>query len=719
MRRFSLGLVALLALGKADGNSDLKNLHRVTRVSISQPPSLAGDLSLEEFADENVGAATFRDYIEGKVYLFEQKPNSCLLDNMKPYTPPETPWIALVDTHEHCFDMLGELALEFQEIGAHALIMESHHCLCDSPILTTDSKCSSDQDECGPIKPYGTPQDIPELSIPVLTISREKSRLMADCINDENTTGVAQHTTSCSVNEERPNIRISWSMKKKLTPLMKIVFSAGGSYNEFLSSEFSDQVLPSIEGLAEITIIPAVFDKAHAYVNYKATYVECTDLPEDSVFKVDCDEQCTENGKFCHETAGGVDGRLIVLENERQACLWEVVGEDKASWFKYASLVNSECLSEENLTSACSEQVHLTLGLDFSQTSSCVASKGHTLLQKHRSSVQAFREAHIVEFPALIIDNTLVPYGHRWANILSALCASFPDDEGNTSFCDTLCLQMTSEDRFDTDEAILECVVESVSDSSYGSSTDEEDTGGGSSGEDGPEGGSNGDNDGNAGGSGDGNDSDSGGASGSDGEADGDDVNDGNDGDSGDAGGSDGDADGDDGDSGDAGGSDGDTTDRDNGDESAEGDGDDDDDDVPEPDEHADDEALIFYGVALGGSIAVFFLLFALLRNRDSDPHFHEFDENRHNSDDLGPRTPRLPPKVELARMTTEEEEHRDNGFFDKIQPSDAADSTMVDVGISSTSHYSSTNAASSSSSGNNDNNVVLPKTSRDTVTIS
>merc|ERR1719267_382116 len=97
-----------------------------------------------------------------------------------------------------------------------------------------------------------------------------------------------------------------------------------------------------------------------------------------------CGNQCTNQGRYCHEDPegdmdSGISGVHVVQENLRQMCIWDQANEtvaDHQKWWKYQVLFSTHCseynenatnneyFSVTNFNKDCSERQQIAAGLD-------------------------------------------------------------------------------------------------------------------------------------------------------------------------------------------------------------------------------------------------------------------------------------------------------------------------------------------------------------------
>lgn len=117
--------------------------------------------------------------------------------------------------------------------------------------------------------------------------------------------------------------------------------------------------------------------KGAAQILEKAGYTQFTPryitwyCPEAFVMSKQCTSQCINHGRYCapdpeQDFSVGYDGKDVVLQNLRQACLFKVAKENGKpwTWWDYVSDFAIRCpMKEKKYTKECADQVIKSLGM--------------------------------------------------------------------------------------------------------------------------------------------------------------------------------------------------------------------------------------------------------------------------------------------------------------------------------------------------------------------
>lgn len=158
-----------------------------------------------------------------------------------------------------------------------------------------------------------------------------------------------------------------------------------------------------------------------------------------------CDQSYIENdcfggGKYCavEPSNTAIKGQEIVLEDLRQACLWEIMlAEDNtAPWWDYVSEVHKECYSVINAD--CSKRAHEKLSLDWKKTQKCVTKSFSTPNKKDWAKasttnsiideeISYWKEFGTNVYPSIVINKKTYRGQIEPLAVFNALCAAFKD----------------------------------------------------------------------------------------------------------------------------------------------------------------------------------------------------------------------------------------------------------------------------------------------------
>jgi len=102
--------------------------------------------------------------------------------------------------------------------------------------------------------------------------------------------------------------------------------------------------------------------------------------PEAFISSKQCKSQCINHGRYCapdpeQDFSKGYDGKDVVLQNLRQACLFKVTNQTGKPWiwWDYVSDFAIRCPMKLNkYTKECAESVIKSLGIDQSEIDKCM-----------------------------------------------------------------------------------------------------------------------------------------------------------------------------------------------------------------------------------------------------------------------------------------------------------------------------------------------------------
>ncbi|PIA37441.1 hypothetical protein AQUCO_03000192v1 [Aquilegia coerulea] len=102
--------------------------------------------------------------------------------------------------------------------------------------------------------------------------------------------------------------------------------------------------------------------------------------PEAFILSKQCKSQCINHGRYCapdpeQDFSRGYDGKDVVVQNLRQACLYKVANESGKSWlwWDYVTDFAIRCpMKEKKYTKECADEVIKSLGLDLKKIDQCI-----------------------------------------------------------------------------------------------------------------------------------------------------------------------------------------------------------------------------------------------------------------------------------------------------------------------------------------------------------
>ncbi|KAK3031179.1 hypothetical protein RJ639_035336 [Escallonia herrerae] len=115
------------------------------------------------------------------------------------------------------------------------------------------------------------------------------------------------------------------------------------------------------------------------YTQFKPHYITWY-CPEAFILSKQCKSQCINHGRYCapdpdQDFYKGYEGKDVVVQNLRQACVYKVANESKKPWlwWDYVTDFAIYCpMKEKKYNKECADQVIQSLGIDLKEIDKCI-----------------------------------------------------------------------------------------------------------------------------------------------------------------------------------------------------------------------------------------------------------------------------------------------------------------------------------------------------------
>ncbi|XWS09511.1 hypothetical protein CRYUN_Cryun40dG0090800 [Craigia yunnanensis] len=161
--------------------------------------------------------------------------------------------------------------------------------------------------------------------------------------------------------------------------------------------------------------------------------------PEAFILSKQCKSQCINHGRYCasdpeQDFSKGYDGKDVVVQNLRQACLFKVANESGKPWlwWDYVTDFAIRCPMKEKYTKDCADKVIRSLGVNLTKIDKCI---GDTEADVDNPVLKAEQDAQIGKgsrgdvtiLPTLVINNRQYRGKLDKGAVLKAICAGFQE----------------------------------------------------------------------------------------------------------------------------------------------------------------------------------------------------------------------------------------------------------------------------------------------------
>ncbi|KAF8089925.1 hypothetical protein N665_0494s0030 [Sinapis alba] len=153
-----------------------------------------------------------------------------------------------------------------------------------------------------------------------------------------------------------------------------------------------------------------------------------------------CKSQCINHGRYCapdpeQDFTKGYDGKDVVVQNLRHACVYRVVNETRKpwKWWDYATDFSVRCPMKYNkYTSECADEVIKSLGIDLEKVYLCMGDtegdvENPVLKAEQESQVGKGSRGDVTILPTLAVNNRQYRGKLEKGAVLKAICAGFQE----------------------------------------------------------------------------------------------------------------------------------------------------------------------------------------------------------------------------------------------------------------------------------------------------
>ncbi|XP_039050887.1 vacuolar-sorting receptor 1-like [Hibiscus syriacus] len=233
------------------------------------------------------------------------------------------------------------------------------------------------------------------------------------------------------------DVKLDWREESLLHPIDRIDYEFWMNSNYDCGPKCDSQLefIKNFKGAARIL-------EQKGYIRFTPHYMTWY-CPDAFVLRKRCRSQCINHGRYCAPGLGpGYNGKDVMIQNLRQACLFKVANESGKPWlwWDYITEFANHCRSEEKYTKECSDKVIRSLtGIDPEKIDSCM---GDTEADVENPVLEAEREARIRKgshgeitiMPTLLINNRQYRGKLEKGAVLKAICGGF-QERAKRSFC--------------------------------------------------------------------------------------------------------------------------------------------------------------------------------------------------------------------------------------------------------------------------------------------
>ncbi|XP_052174266.1 vacuolar-sorting receptor 1-like [Diospyros lotus] len=291
-----------------------------------------------------------------------------------------------------------------QNAGAAAILVADHR---TEPLITMDTPEEEDA-----LADY-----LKDINIPAALISKDFGDKIKKALSSN----------------ELVKINLDWT-ESLLHPDERVEYELWTDSNDECGPKCDNHIefLKSFKGAAQIL-------EKNGYTQFTPHYITWY-CPEAHRLSLQCMYQCINYGRYCapdpeQDYRTGYDGRDVVVENLRQACLFKVANESGKPWlwWDYVTDFAIRCpMKEHKYNKDCANEIIKSLGMDVKKVDECI---GDTDEDVENPVLKAEQEARadkglrgdVTMLPTLVINNRQYRGKMEKNPVLRAICSGFQE----------------------------------------------------------------------------------------------------------------------------------------------------------------------------------------------------------------------------------------------------------------------------------------------------
>lgn len=229
------------------------------------------------------------------------------------------------------------------------------------------------------------------------------------------------------------NINLDWT-EALPHPDERVEYELWTNSNDECGPKCDSQIefVKSFKGAAQIL-------ERKGYTQFTPHYITWY-CPESFLLSKQCKSQCINHGRYCapdpeQDFSRGYDGKDVVIQNLRQACVFNVSNESGKPWlwWDYVTDFAIRCpMKEKKYNEECANQVIKSLGIDLKEIQSCVgdpeADKDNPVLRAEQAAqIGKGSRGDVTILPTLVINERQYRGKLDRGAVLKAICSGFQE----------------------------------------------------------------------------------------------------------------------------------------------------------------------------------------------------------------------------------------------------------------------------------------------------
>ncbi|XP_010426913.1 PREDICTED: vacuolar-sorting receptor 1 [Camelina sativa] len=371
-------------------------------LKVTSPESIKG---VYECAIGNFGVPQYGGTLVGTVVYPKSNQKAC-----KSYTdfdisfkskPGRLPTFVLIDRGDCYFALKAWIA---QQAGAAAILVADSKA---EPLITMDT----------PEEEKSDADYLQNITIPSALITKS----LGDSIKSALSGG------------DMVNMKLDWT-ESVPHPDERVEYELWTNSNDECGKKCDTQIdfLKNFKGAAQIL-------EKGGHTQFTPHYITWY-CPEAFTLSKQCKSQCINHGRYCapdpeQDFTKGYDGKDVVVQNLRQACVYRVVNETGKPWiwWDYVTDFAIRCpMKEKKYTKECADGIIKSLGIDLKKVDKCIGDpeadvENPVLKAEQESQIGKGSRGDVTILPTLVVNNRQYRGKLEKGAVLKAMCSGFQE----------------------------------------------------------------------------------------------------------------------------------------------------------------------------------------------------------------------------------------------------------------------------------------------------
>ena len=393
---FTLSFLLILNLAMGRFVVEKNNL------KVTSPDSIKG---IYECAIGNFGVPQYGGTLVGTVVYPKSNQKACKsysdFDISFKSKPGRLPTFVLIDRGDCYFTLKAWIA---QQAGAAAILVADSKA---EPLITMDT----------PEEDKSDADYLQNITIPSALITKT----LGDSIKSALSGG------------DMVNMKLDWT-ESVPHPDERVEYELWTNSNDECGKKCDTQIefLKNFKGAAQIL-------EKGGHTQFTPHYITWY-CPEAFTLSKQCKSQCINHGRYCapdpeQDFTKGYDGKDVVVQNLRQACVYRVMNDTGKPWvwWDYVTDFAIRCpMKEKKYTKECADGIIKSLGIDLKKGDKCIGDpeadvENPVLKAEQESQIGKGSRGDVTILPTLVVNNRQYRGKLEKGAVLKAMCSGFQE----------------------------------------------------------------------------------------------------------------------------------------------------------------------------------------------------------------------------------------------------------------------------------------------------